>query len=51
MVLPRPFRRGEGWGEGAASVVYPAVPSVTKVNTMRLVSTLFSVAVAVLVTG
>ena len=26
--LPRPFRRGEGWGEGFLSVVYPAVLAV-----------------------
>jgi len=29
MLLPLPFRRGEGWGEGSVSVVYPAVPFVS----------------------
>jgi len=28
MVLPLPFRRGEGGGEESFRVVYPAVPSV-----------------------
>ena len=28
-LLPRPFRRGEGWGEGFLCVVYPAVLAVT----------------------
>jgi len=27
-LLPLPFRRGEGWGEGLLGVVYPAVSSV-----------------------
>ena len=27
-LLPRPFRRGEGWGEGLLGVVYPAVLAV-----------------------
>ena len=27
-LLPRPFRRGEGWGEGLLGVAYPAVLSV-----------------------
>ncbi len=28
-LLPLPFRRGEGWGEGLLGVVYPADLSVT----------------------
>ena len=30
-LLPRPFRRGEGWGEGLLGVVYPAVLAVCDV--------------------
>ncbi|MEI7941491.1 MAG: hypothetical protein WCK27_32840, partial [Verrucomicrobiota bacterium] len=29
-LLPLPFRRGEGWGEGLLRVVYPAVLAVTR---------------------
>ncbi len=28
-LLPLPFRRGEGWGEGLLRVVYPAVLAVS----------------------
>ena len=30
VLLPLPFRRGEGWGEGFLFVVYPAVRCVNK---------------------
>ena len=33
-LLPRPFRRGEGRGEGLLSVVYPAVLAVHSRTTM-----------------
>ena len=29
-LLPLPFRRGEGWGEGLLRVGYPAVLAVTR---------------------
>ncbi len=31
MLLPLPFRRGEGRGDGSLYVVYPAAPSVSHV--------------------
>ena len=31
-LLPRPFRRGEGWGEGLLGVVYPAVLAVSSLG-------------------
>ena len=31
-LLPRPFRRGEGWGEGLLGVVYPAVLAVSSMG-------------------
>ena len=31
-LLPRPFRRGEGWGEGLLGIVYPAVLAVLHPN-------------------
>ena len=34
-LLPRPFRRGEGWREGFLSVVYSAVLAVNTLNNAK----------------